>query len=187
MNKQMNMNINKVRLAPMTPEMYGEYFKEYENDPDLYLDPEKYAPYEYSEERVARYIQRQADLNRITLAIICEEEIAGEIAGENVGETAGEVAGEIVGEIVIKNIEPGREATIGLTLKNAGYKDRGIGTQAEKLAVQYIFRDLDIPVVYADTIRTNTRSQHVLEKVGFTLIREDEEFKYYEIIRDPDL
>lgn len=40
-----------------------------------------------------------------------------------------------------------------------------------------------IPVLYADTIRTNLRSQHVLEKVGFALVREDEDFKYYRIER----
>lgn len=30
-------------------------------------------------------------------------------------------------------------------MKNSGYKDRGIGTQAEKLAVRYVFNELDIP------------------------------------------
>ena len=57
----------------------------------------------------------------------------------------------------------------------------GIGTRAERLAVQYVFDILDIPTVYADTVRSNTRSQHVLEKVGFSLIREDKEFRYYRI------
>ena len=44
--------------------------------------------------------------------------------------------------------------------------------------------ELDIPTLFADTIQTNTRSQHVLEKIGFTLIRDDEDFKYYRIDRD---
>ena len=72
---------------------------------------------------------------------------------------------------------------MSIVLKNAKYKDRGIGTQAERLAVQYVFQDLDIPTLYADTVRTNRRSQHVLEKVGFTLIQEDQDFKYYRIDR----
>ena len=75
---------------------------------------------------------------------------------------------EIVGEVLIKDIEPRDRATLGIVLKNARYKDQGIGTQAERLAVRYVFRELDIPTLYADTIRTNTRSQHVLEKVGFS-------------------
>ena len=155
---------HKVRLIPMTPEMYHRYFREYENDPDLYLDKENYVPYSYSEERVDRYIQRQADLKWIPLAIMADD--------------------EIVGEVIIKNIEEHLSAVIGISLKNAAYKDRGFGTEAEKLAVRYVFRDLDIPTLYADTIKTNTRSQHVLEKTGFTFVREDEDFRYYRIDRD---
>ena len=43
--------------------------------------------------------------------------------------------------------------------------------------------ELDIPTLFADTVRTNVRSQHVLEKAGFTLIREDPDFLYYRIDR----
>ena len=32
-------------------------------------------------------------------------------------------------------------------------------------------------------IKQNVRSQHVLEKTGFALVREDPEFKYYRIDR----
>ena len=78
---------------------------------------------------------------------------------------------------------------MSIVLKNARYKDHGIGTQAERLAVRYVFDVLDIPTLYADTIRTNVRSQHVLEKAGFALIREEGEFRYYRIDRpyDPEL
>ena len=72
---------------------------------------------------------------------------------------------------------------MGITLRNASYKDRGIGTEAEKQTVRYVFETLDIPTLFADTIRSNTRSQHVLEKVGFTFVREDAQFRYYRIDR----
>ena len=49
--------------------------------------------------------------------------------------------------------------------------------------MQYAFYELDIPTLYADSIRPNTRSQHVLEKIGFTMTGEDEQFKYYRIDR----
>ena len=124
---------------------------------------QEYVHYEYAEEKAAMYVQRQKDLQRIPLAVLYDD--------------------EIVGEIVIKNIEPHQCATMSIVLKNAKYKDRGIGTQAERLAVQYVFQDLDIPTLYADTVRTNIRSQHVLEKVGFTLIQEDQDFIYYRIDR----
>ena len=116
----------------MTPEMYHQYFREYENDPDLCPDRAKYVHYVYSGERADRYIRRQAGLKRIPLAIMLGD--------------------EIVGEILLKNIEERRSATL-------------------------------IPVLYADALRTNTRSQYVLEKAGFTLTGEDEDFKYYRIDR----
>lgn len=152
-----------VYLLPMTAEMYHEYFKEYQNDLDLYIDKNAYTPYIYDEEKVNRYIQKQIDLNRKPFAIMCSR--------------------EMVGELIIKNIEEHKCATMGIAMKNAKYKDRGFGTKAEQLAIEYVFHELDIPVLYADSILSNTRSQHVLEKVGFRLIKEEGDFKYYCIER----
>ena len=153
----------RVYLLAMTAEMYHEYFKEYQNDLDLYLDKNTYVDYVYDEEKVNQYIQRQIDLNRKSFTIMYGE--------------------EIVGELIIKNTEEGKCATLGITLRNAKYKDKGYGTQAERLAVEYVFDELDIPTLYANSILSNTRSQHVLEKVGFRLTGEDEEFKHYKIDR----
>ena len=153
----------KIWLQPMTAQMYHAYFKEYQNDPDLYLDLRTYTAYTYDVQTVERYIQRQIDLKRKTFAIMHGR--------------------EMVGELVIKNIEPGKCATMGLAMRNAQYKDRGFGTRAEQLAIRYVFDELDIPVLYADALITNTRSQHVLEKVGFRLIREEGDFRYYCIER----
>ena len=160
---RMQIEQNRITLAPMTAERYCSFFLNYENDPDMYLPGQQYIHYEYSEERVKKYVQRQKNLRRIPLAVLCGD--------------------EVVGEIIIKNIKPHHCATMGIVLKNDQYKNRGIGTQAERLVVQYVFDDLDIPTLYADTIQTNSRSQHVLEKVGFTFIREDRDFKYYRIDR----
>lgn len=90
---------------------------------------------------------------------------------------------EIVGELKIYDIVNGKSATLGITMKNKKYKDRGFGTQAEQLAVRYVFYKLGIPTLYADSVLTNTRSQHVLEKVGFRLFSEDEKRKHYRIIK----
>jgi RimJ/RimL family protein N-acetyltransferase len=89
----------------------------------------------------------------------------------------------VVGEIIIKNIEEHKRATMSISLKSPKYKNQGIGTAAERLAVEYVFCELDIPTLFADTLLTNTRSQHVLEKVGFTFVREDAQFRYYRIDR----
>ncbi len=158
------MSQPEITLAPMTAEMYHCYFKEYENDPDLLLDGQPYISYTYGKEKVERYIQRQKDLKRIPLAILCGD--------------------EVVGEIIIRNVEDHKCAAMGITLKNAKYKDRGIGTAAERLAIRFVFYELGIPTLFADAVRTNTRSQHVLEKVGFLFIGEDRDFKYYRIDRD---
>ena len=152
-----------VRLIPMTAERYHEYFRGYQHDPDLYLEGQPYVPYSYDADIVNRYIKRQIDLKRKTFAIMLGD--------------------EMVGEVIIKNIEDGKCATLGIALRNQSYKDRGIGTRAERLAIEYVFCDLDIPVLYADTIRSNTRSQHVLEKVGFRFLRDEGEFRYYAIER----
>lgn len=152
-----------VFLLPMTAEMYHTYYKEYQNDPDLYFDRSKCTPFVYSPEWVDRYIQRQVSRNRKCFAIMLGDEMAG--------------------EVIIKRIEPGKCATLGICMKNDSYKNRGIGTAAERLAIDYVFHGLDIPVLYADTILTNMRSQHVLEKAGFRYLRTEGDFKYYQINR----
>ena len=153
-----------IRLVPMTADMLHRYFREYENDADLCLEGQPYLPFAYSKEWVDRYIQRLAAMHRISLAILCGDDIAG--------------------EVVLRDIEEHRCATMGICLKNARYKDRGIGTQAERLAIQYVFRELDIPTLFADAVRTNARSRHVLEKAGFVPFREDMNYTYYRLDRD---
>lgn len=155
----------EITLKPMTTQMYHTFFKEYQNDPDLYLDPEDFFEYRYEEAKVDAYIQRQHQLNRLPFAIMHGE--------------------EIVGELKLYDIQPHTCATLGITMKQQQFKDRGFGTQAEILAIQYVFRELDIPVLYADSILTNTRSQHVLEKVGFRFLYEDEQRRHYQITRTP--
>ena len=154
---------SEIRLLPMTEKMYHEYFMEYQNDPDLYIDKHAFEPYVYNEEKVNSYIRKQAELGRKTFAIMYGD--------------------EMVGELIIKNISEHESAVLGIALRNEKYKDRGFGTKAEQLAVHYVFDELDIPVLYADTILSNTRSQHVLEKVGFRFFKEEGNFRYYRIER----
>ena len=68
-------------------------------------------------------------------------------------------------------------------MQNDAVKGKGYGTQAEHLAVKIAFDELGMTAVNADAIMKNTRSQHVLEKVGFHLVGEDGAFKYYRIER----
>ena len=66
-------------------------------------------------------------------------------------------------------------------MQNDAMKGMGYGTQAGRLAVKTVFDELGMAAVNADTIGKNTRSQYVLEKVGFRFVGEDETFKYYRI------
>ena len=150
-----------ITLKPMTAEMYHRYFREFENDPDLFFDRSKFVPYTYSPEAVDRYLQRQIEKGRINLAVLYGE--------------------EIIGEIVLKDVEPGKCATIGMCMKNDTWKNRGFGAQAQRLAIRYVFDELHIPTLYADALSTNLRSQHVMEKVGFVFTHADDMFRYYRI------
>lgn len=154
----------EITLKPMTTEMYHAFFQEYENDMDLYLDKNDFSEYIYERSKTDAYIQRQIDLNRRPFAIMYGD--------------------EIIGELKIYDIVSGKSARLGITMKNRDCKDRGFGTRAEQLAVEYVFDQLDIPVLYADCILTNTRSQHVLEKVGFRFLHADEQRKHYQITRN---
>ena len=71
-----------------------------------------------------------------------------------------------------------------LDMKNDAVKNRGYGTQAEILALDYAFQDLKLQTVFADAIHKNIRSQHVLEKVGFRETHCNDQFVYYRCDKD---
>ncbi|MCL2169757.1 MAG: GNAT family N-acetyltransferase [Defluviitaleaceae bacterium] len=51
--------------------------------------------------------------------------------------------------------------------------------------MEYAFETLNLQTIKADTVLRNTRSQHVLEKIGFVYTHEDVLFKYYELHAQP--
>ena len=153
-----------VTLRQMTPRMFHAYYREYQNDPELFLDRTQCKPFSYTPEWTEAYIRRQIERKRLCLAVMVGEEIAG--------------------EIILKDIVPRSSATLSICMKNDRFKGRGYGTQAERLAVNYVFHTLDIPVLCADSILPNLRSQHVLEKAGFRLLRTEGDFRYYRIERE---
>ena len=72
-----------------------------------------------------------------------------------------------------------KECELSIHLQNDSVKNKGYGSAAERLALAYAFENLGMESVLADSVLKNTRSQHVLEKVGFVLIGVDDTFKYY--------
>lgn len=147
-------------LAPMTKELARQYYSEFVMDPDLFLDPKDFRPYVYSPESSDARVERYASLGRVFLAVMLD--------------------GTPIGEVVLKKIDQEQKCcTMGISLVNDRYKNRGIGTEAEKLTLRYAFEQMDMETVFADALITNLRSRHVLKKVGFREIRQDAEFVYY--------
>ncbi len=153
-----------ITLELMTRELCYKLYRDFQNDPDIYQDMTKFAPFVYSEALVDTYFDRQAAKQRIHLAVMLD--------------------GQPIGEVLLKQVD--RESSscvLGIHLQNDAVKGKGYGTCAEALTVEYAFERLRLTTVYADTVRKNTRSQHVLEKVGFRFTHEDELFRYYEITK----
>ena len=145
-----------VSLKPMTRQMCHEFYQNFQNDPAI----GHYYEYVYTPEIADRYFDTNSVADRKLFAIM--------------------VGDQIVGECKLKNIDfQKRECSMGIHLQNDTAKEKGYGTQAERLVLQYAFEELGMVAVNADAALKNTRSQHVLEKVGFQYTYEDETFKYY--------
>ncbi len=152
--------MEEISLSIMTGELCHELFKGWENDPAIYMDTDMFAPYQYDEAGVDRYFKSKCDPSRVLFAIMRD--------------------GKPIGELQLKKIDrQNRECTLSIHMQNDTVKGKGYGTRAEKLALQYAFDILGMAAVNADTITKNTRSQHVLEKVGFRFIGEKDGFMYY--------
>lgn len=154
-----------ITLQPMTWELCHQFYREFENDPAIYEDMSRFGPYVYDEAAVdRRFAAQQAADRRAFLVMLGERPI---------------------GEIILKYIDwEKRTGVLSIHMVNDSVKNRGYGTQAERLALRYAFDVLGLLAVNADVVRKNTRSQHVLEKVGFRRVGEDDTFFYYRCERE---
>ena len=149
-----------IYLCKMTIGIAKSYYKEFTKDPDTYMDLSKLTPYVYSDEWCERYIDRQISMNHILMAIMLRE--------------------EPIGEVILKNIDYRKKCcTLSIHLQNDSRKNKGYGTEAERLALEYAFNKMKMETVFADAIMKNTRSQRVLEKVGFVETHRDGTFIHY--------
>ena len=145
-----------VSLKPMTRQLCHEFYREFQNDPAI----GHYYEYVYTPEIADSYFERNSVPGKKLFAILVDD--------------------QIVGEIKLKKINlDKRECSMGIHLQNDTVKEKGYGTQAERMILQYAFEKLGMVAVNAKAVLQNTRSQHVLEKVGFRYTHEDDTFKYY--------
>lgn len=154
----------EISLCPMTRALCHELFKGWENDPAVYGDMDRFAPYVYDGAAVDRYFDAKQEPGRVVLAVL--------------------LGGRPIGELQLKRIDREKGAcTLSIHLQSDAVKGRGYGTRAERLALAYAFGELGLAAVDADTLIKNTRSQHVLEKVGFRFVEERDGFRYYRCAR----
>ena len=152
----------EISLSIMTKGLARQFYSEFTLDPDLFLDKSLYKPFEYTPEFSDDRVDRYKAMGRVFLAVMLDD--------------------KPIGEIVLKEIDSARQCcTMGISMVNDAYKNKGYGTAAEQLAIRYAFQKLKLKTVFADTLITNIRSQHVLKKVGFREIRRNQEFIYYQI------
>ncbi len=140
------------------------YFKDFAFDQAVFLDGQPVYQFQYSDNWLTSYLERHKNCQQ--LAIMLEDKPIGETLFKHIDKT-------------------NRTAVFSIHLQNDLVKEKGYGTQAEKLAIEYAFNTLKLIVLYADVINTNTISIRVLEKAGFKKINEDNSFIYYEI-RNPN-
>ena len=158
--------LTEVRLEPMIRELFHELWMGFEYDPDLFMDMELYEKcrsYRYDAEKVdAHFDKRTAAADSLTFAVM--------------------LGVYVIGEVVLKHIDrEEKHCELGIHLISDAFKNKGYGTKAEELAVEYAFGELGMDTVLADCIEKNRRSRHVLEKLGFEYLYEKEGFLYYRL------
>ena len=155
-----------IRLAPMTRAYMHELFRGFEYDPDIFLDVSLYEKAKesgYDPRRVdALFDRHSAEADRLSFAVLLGE--------------------HVIGQVDLKHIDAAaKTCELSIHLKSDAMKNRGYGTQAEQLAIVYAFDTLGMEHILADSVEKNHRSQHVLEKLGFALIGEENGFKQYRL------
>lgn len=79
-----------------------------------------------------------------------------------------EAEGEVIGQVYLENDEnlPSRAAIFGILI-GAGHLDRGYGTEASVVLLNYAFGILGYHKINLDLFEYNARAQAMYEKLGF--------------------
>lgn len=75
------------------------------------------------------------------------------------------LGGRVLGEVVLNDLNDANRSC-GFRIWTAGERDRGIGTEATRLAVDYAFEH-GVHRIELEVYDFNPRARHVYEKVGF--------------------
>jgi RimJ/RimL family protein N-acetyltransferase len=82
-----------------------------------------------------------------------------------------ETEGKLIGAMVLKNEEnlPSRSATFGIIIGDRAYLDRGYGTEASTLLLDFAFAVLGYHKVNLDLFEYNARARFMYERLGFVV------------------
>ena len=159
------MSDSQIYLQPIELSLLNEYYKDFEMDPDIYMDMSLFHEYQYSAEKVEAYYNKlKSQKDRVDFLIMLNEKPIGEISLKHIDNSA-------------------RRCEISVHLQNDRVKNKGYGSQAERLIIEYAFNKIGIKEILANCVLKNTRSQHILEKVGFKETGKDGTFIYYKFTR----
>ena len=148
-------------MTPMTRELCHEFYREFERDPATFMDMSLYESFVYDPEWVDRYFDRQQRPDREAFLFF-----------RNL---------KPIGEVILKEIDQNKkECALSIHMQNDSVKGKGYGTKAILMGYSWARDVLGMRTVKADVVLKNTRSQHILEKLGFRLINENETLKYYQ-------
>ncbi len=149
---------DKIYLKTFTKGEYHNFYMSY--IPDPIMDPN---PYNYDE--------KQIDKNYILMTENMERYLRiGIFLSDNTS----------IGELSIKRINyENSQCELGIILANDHYKGFGYGTQAIRLGIDYVTNTLKLEKIFADTMGSNYKMQHILEKLGFKFLNRD--LKYYDM------
>ncbi len=81
-----------------------------------------------------------------------------------------ESSGELAGNIALSVTSESAEIMYWLA---AGWRGRGMATEAVRLLCGWAFNTLGLERILLKTLRGNIRSQHVAERAGFYLLKEE--------------
>ena len=154
-----------IRLTAMTELLMRQFFQNFTYDPNTFDEPSECKTYRYSDEAADAFYQKHNKPDRRHFAVMYGD--------------------AVIGDLYLKHIDhESRSCTMSIHMMNDSVKNKGYGTIAEQLALEYAFAELQMESVYADALIRNKRSRHVLTKAGFKEIRQDGKYSYYVCCRD---
>ncbi|MGQ9781166.1 MAG: GNAT family N-acetyltransferase [Nitrososphaeria archaeon] len=139
----------KVRLRPIEPDDVKEVYRMV-NDPEIFGEFDAFQLSSWGE--VEKWFRESVRPDEFTVFIVEENQTK-----------------TMIGIVVYYTVHPVMQNTeIGFQIRSESERNKGYGTEAVKLLIEYLFSTRDVKRIQAITDVGNRAAQRVLEKNGFT-------------------